>query len=212
MNIILTKAWIQNRKKDYYYKKAKEEKYRSRAAYKLFQAVKKYNFIKKGDFVVDLGSAPGGWIQASREIVGSKGYVLGIDLKPIQPFKEPNIRTIIGDILEKETLLQIREFLPKGADVVISDASPNISGVWEIDHARQIDLAQHALEIALQILRPSGNFFVKVFQGDMLDEFIKRVMEHFEFVKVMKPKASRAKSSEIFILGMHLKDKNKRQF
>ncbi|MEM3665570.1 MAG: RlmE family RNA methyltransferase [Candidatus Bathyarchaeia archaeon] len=203
--MVLPKAWIQDRKRDYYYKKAKEESYRSRAAYKLFQAVKKYNFMKKGDVVVDLGCAPGGWIQASREIVGSKGFVLGVDLKSTQPFKEHNVRTIIGDISEEETLQQIFELLPRKADVVISDASPNISGIWEIDHARQIDLAQHALKIALKILKPSGNFFVKVFQGDMLNDFIEKVMEHFEFVKAIKPPASRVKSSEIFVLGMHLK-------
>ncbi len=201
----MPKAWIQERKKDYYYKKAKEEKYRSRAAYKLFQAVKKYHFIKNGDVVADLGAAPGGWTQAARKIVGSKGFVLGVDLKSIEPFPQSNVRTIIGDITEQETLQQILEFLPRKADVVTSDASPNISGIWEVDHARQIDLAQKAVEIALETLKPSGNFFVKVFQGDMLDDFIGKVKQHFEFVKLIKPKASRAKSSEMFILGIHLK-------
>jgi len=201
----LPKAWIQERKRDYYYKKAKEEKYRSRAAYKLFQAIKKYHFIKTGDVVVDLGAAPGGWTQAARKIVGSKGFVLGVDLKSIEPFPQSNVRTIIGDINEQETLQQILEILPRKADVVISDTSPNISGIWEVDHARQIDLAQKALEIALETLSPSGNFFVKVFQGDMLNDFIGKVKQHFEFVKLIKPKASRAKSSEMFILGMHLK-------
>jgi len=196
---------MQERKRDYYYKKAKEEKYRSRAAYKLFQAVEKYHFIKKEDVVVDLGAAPGGWVQAVRKIVGKKGFVLGVDLKPIEPFPEHNVRTIIGDITEQETLEQVVDALPRKADVVISDASPNISGIWEIDHARQMDLAQHSLKIALETLRPSGNFFVKVFQGDMLDDFIKKVEKRFEDVKVIKPKASRAKSSELFILGMRLK-------
>lgn len=201
----MPKAWIQDRKRDYYYKKAKEEKYRSRAAYKLFQAAKKYHFIKNGDVVVDLGAAPGGWTQSARKIVGSKGFVLGVDLKSIEPFLQSNVRTIIGDINEQETLQQILEILPRKADVVISDASPNISGIWEVDHARQIDLAQKALEIALETLSPSGNFFAKVFQGDMLNDFIGKVKQHFEFVKLIKPKASRAKSSEMFILGMHLK-------
>ena len=205
MTASLPKAWIQERKRDYYYKKAKEEKYRSRAAYKLFQAIKKYHFIKTGDVVVDLGAAPGGWTQAARKIVGSKGFVLGVDLKSIEPFPQSNVRTIIGDINEQETLQQILEILPRKADVVISDTSPNISGIWEVDHARQIDLAQKALEIALETLSPSGNFFVKVFQGDMLNDFIGKVKQHFEFVKLIKPKASRAKSSEMFILGMHLK-------
>jgi 23S rRNA (uridine2552-2'-O)-methyltransferase len=201
----LPKAWIQERKRDYYYRKAKEEKYRSRAAYKLFQAVQKYQFIKRGDMVVDLGAAPGGWTQAARKIVGAEGFVLGVDLKPIEPFPEQNVRTIIGDITEPETVKQIQEMLHKKADAVISDVSPNISGIWELDHARQIDLAQKALEIALETLKPGGNFFVKVFQGDMLNDFVSMVKRHFEDVKIIKPKASRAKSSEIFILGMRLK-------
>ncbi|MEM3695239.1 MAG: RlmE family RNA methyltransferase [Candidatus Bathyarchaeia archaeon] len=203
----MPKAWIQERKRDYYYKKAKEELYRSRAAYKLLQAVEKYHFMRRGDVVVDLGAAPGGWLQAARKVVGKKGFVLGVDLKRVEPLPEDNVRTIIGDITEQETVEQILSILPHNADVVISDASPNISGVWEVDHARQIDLAQHALEIAMKTLKPSGNFFVKVFQGDMLDDFIKKVSGCFEVVRVIKPKASRAKSSEIFILGLRLKKK-----
>jgi len=201
----LPKAWIQERKRDYYYKKAKEEKYRSRAAYKLFQAIEKYHFMKRGDVAVDLGAAPGGWTQAARKIVGSKGFVLGVDLKLIEPFPQSNVRTIIGDINERETLEQILSMLPRKADVVISDASPNISGIWEVDHARQIDLAQQALKIALETLRPLGNFFVKVFEGDLLVDFITELKGHFDVVRIIKPKASRAKSSEMFVLGMHLK-------
>ena len=201
----MPKAWIQERKRDYYYKKAKEEKYRSRAAYKLLQAVKKYKFISKGDVVVDLGAAPGGWIQAASRIIGKNGFVLGVDLKPIKPFLQDNIQTVIGDINEEETLQQILSILPEKADVVISDVSPNISGIWEVDHARQIALAEQSMKIALKVLKPSGNFFVKVFQGDMFDDFVKKVKEHFRVVKIVKPKASRAKSSEMFVLGLFLK-------
>ena len=204
MTILLPKAWIQNRKRDYYYQKAKAENYRSRATYKLSQTTKKYHFIRKGDVVVDLGAAPGGWIQAVRKIVGKKGFVLGVDLKPISPFPQEYIRTIIADLTAPETLQQILDFLPRKADVVISDASPNISGVWEVDNARQIDLASQALKIALKILRPSGNFFVKVFEGDMLSGFVKTVEKHFDAVKAVKPKASRAKSSEIYLLATNL--------
>jgi 23S rRNA (uridine2552-2'-O)-methyltransferase len=203
--ILLPKAWIQNRKRDYYYKKAKAENYRSRATYKLSQAAAKYHFIRKNDVVVDLGAAPGGWIQAARKIVGKKGFVLGVDLKPIAPFPQEYIRTIVADMTEPLTLRQILDFLPRKADVVLSDASPNISGVWEVDHARQIDLAAQALKIALSVLRPSGSFFVKVFEGDMLADFLKTVEKHFVTVKIIKPKASRAKSSEIFLLAMNLK-------
>jgi len=205
VTILLPKAWIQDRKRDYYYKKAKAENYRSRATYKLSQAATKYRFIRKGDVVVDLGAAPGGWIQASRKIAGKNGFVLGVDLKPIAPFPQEYVRTIVADFTEPETLQQILDFLPRKADVVLSDASPNISGIWEVDNARQIDLAAQALKIALSILRPSGSFFVKVFEGDMLAGFVKTVKKHFEVVKVIKPKASRAKSSEIFLLAMDLK-------
>jgi len=199
-------AWIQDRKRDYYYKKAKQEKYRSRASYKLFQAIKKYEFIEHGDVVVDLGAAPGGWIQAARKTVGNKGFVLGVDLKPIEPFTQSYVRTIICDITDREALKQILEMLPRKADAVISDAAPNISGIWEVDHARQMELSQQALEIAKEVLKPSGSFFVKVFQGDMLSDFIQKVKQNFVNVVLVKPEASRAKSAEIFILGRSLKN------
>ena len=205
MTILLPKAWIQNRKRDYYYQKAKAENYRSRATYKLSQTAKKYHFIRRGDVVVDLGAAPGGWIQAARKIVGKTGFVLGVDLKPIEPFPQQYVRTIVADFTEPQTLQQILDFLPRKADVVLSDASPNISGIWEVDNARQIDLAAKALRIALNVLRPRGNFFVKLFEGDMLSEFVKKVEKIFGVVKVVKPKASRAKSSEIYLLAMVLK-------
>ena len=203
--MVLPKAWIQDRKREYYYKKAKEENYRSRATYKLVQANEKYQFIRRNDVVVDLGAAPGGWIQAARKMVGKNGYVLGVDLKPIEPFTQEYIRTIIGDLTEPEIVEEILSFLPHKADAVISDAAPNITGVWEVDHARQIDLATKALEISLSILRPLGNFFVKAFEGDLLNDFIQTVKTHFETVKIVKPQASRAKSSEMYVLAMNLK-------
>jgi 23S rRNA (uridine2552-2'-O)-methyltransferase len=205
VTILLPKAWIQDRKREYYYKKAKAENYRSRSTYKLVQANQKYGFIKRNDIVVDLGAAPGGWIQAARKMVGKNGFVLGVDLKPIEPFTQEYIRTIVGDLTEPEIVEQILSFLPRKADVVISDAAPNITGVWEVDHARQIDLATKALEISLSLLRPSGNFFVKVFEGDLLNDFIQTVKTHFETVKIAKPQASRAKSSEMYLLAMNMK-------
>lgn len=198
----MPKAWIRERKRDYYYRRAKDEKYRSRAVFKLLQAVKKYGFIKLGDVVVDLGAAPGGWLQASLEIVGEKGFVLGVDVRPIESIGQPNIRTLVGDITDPQTLMEIKEILQRLADVVISDVSPNVSGVWELDHARQIDLAHHSLRIATSVLRRGGSFFVKVFQGDMLENFIDEVEQRFSLVKLIKPKASRAKSAELYILAM----------
>jgi len=201
----LPKAWVRERKKEYYYRKAKEEKFRSRAAYKILQTAEKHRFIKPGDVVVDLGATPGGWTQASLRIVGSKGFVLGVDLKSMEPIDQPNVRTIIGDVTDSQITQNIKEFLPRSADVVISDVSPNISGIWELDHARQIDLARRSLEVATSVLKPNGNFFVKVFQGDMLNDFVKEVKQHFGFVKLVKPKASRAKSAELYVLGMNFR-------
>ncbi len=201
----LPKSWIRQRKRDYYYRKAKEEKFRSRAAYKLLQTVEKYKFIKSGDIVVDLGAAPGGWIQAARKVVGEKGFVLGVDIKPIEPFEEENILTIIADITDPKTPENIRNLLPRPADVVISDVSPKISGIWEVDHARQIDLAINSMKLACKVLKPKGNFFVKVFEGDLLKDFVDKLKENFSAVKLVKPKASRARSSEMYILALGLK-------
>ncbi|MFQ6068444.1 MAG: RlmE family RNA methyltransferase [Candidatus Bathyarchaeia archaeon] len=204
----MPKAWVKERKREYYYRKAKEEKYRSRAAYKLLQTVKKYRFLKEGDVVIDLGAAPGGWLQVSRKIVGNRGFVLGVDLRNIQPLEANNVYTIAGDIKDFETRKHIENILPSLADVVTSDVSPNISGVWEVDHARQIDLAYESLMVALKFLKAGGNFFVKVFQGDMFQSFVKEMKQHFARVEIIKPKASRAKSAEIFLLGMGLKKRS----
>ncbi len=209
--IHLPKAWIQDRKRDYYYKKAKEENYRSRATYKLVQANTKYGFIQRNSVVVDLGAAPGGWIQAARKMTGKNGFVLGIDLKPIEPFTQEYVRTIIADFTEPDTVEQIRSFLPREADVVISDAAPNITGVWEVDHARQIDLATKALEIAQCVLKPGGNFFVKLFEGEMFNDYILTVKDLFDTVKIVKPEASRQKSSEMYLLSLGLKSASNRK-
>lgn len=204
--IATPKQFIRERSNEYYFKKAKAENYRSRSTYKLIQANEKYSFIKLRDIVVDLGAAPGGWIQAARKMTGKHGFVLGVDLKPIEPFTQEYIRTIVADLTEPDIADQILSFLPRRPDVVICDAAPNVTGVWEVDHARQIDLATKAMEIGKCLLRPGGNFFVKVFQGDLLDQFILDVKDTFEEVKIVKPPASRSKSSEEYILALGLKE------
>ena len=202
MKTDLSKSWVRRRERDYYYRRARKEQYRSRAVYKLIQAVNRFGFIKEGDVVVDLGAAPGGWIQASREIVGERGFVLGLDQKPIQLIGHSNVCTIVGDVTDSGIAARINAILPRKADVVISDVSPNVSGVWELDHARQIDLACHSFDIARCILAPNGNFFVKVFQGSMLDNFISEVKKDFSITRLGKPKASRSGSAEIYLLGL----------
>jgi 23S rRNA (uridine2552-2'-O)-methyltransferase len=203
--IPLPKAWLNERKNEYYFKKAKEENYRSRSTYKLVQANEKYGFIRRNNIVVDLGAAPGGWIQAARKMTGKNGFVLGVDLKPIEPFTQEYIRTIIADFTETGTIDVIMSFLPRKADVVLCDAAPNITGVWEVDHARQIDLAEKALEIAQCVLGPAGSFFVKVFEGELLNDFTQTVKTLFDEVKLVKPQASRQQSSEMYLLALGLK-------
>jgi len=152
---------------------------------------------------VDLGAAPGGWMMAALWAVGDGGFVLGVDVKPVEPFEAGNVRSVVADVTEPDILDVVRGFLPSGcADVVVSDVSPNVSGVWEVDQARQVDLARRSLFVACGVLRKGGNFFVKVFQGDMLDHFVFEVRREFGSVRFLKPRASRKKSSELFLLGL----------
>lgn len=157
---------------------------------------------------MDLGAAPGGWTQAALQLVADTGFVYAVDIKQMQSFDEPNVQTLIGDITDPKTSQTILAALPRPADVVISDVAPNVSGVWDLDHARQIDLATNSLQIATGVLRQDGSFFVKVFQGDMLNGFVEKVKENFGFVKLIKPKASRSKSAELYVLGMKFKSRN----
>jgi 23S rRNA (uridine2552-2'-O)-methyltransferase len=203
----LPSGWVNERKREYYYRKAKSENFRSRASYKLLQAVEKYEFIKPGYIILDLGASPGGWTQAALQLVEESGFVLAVDIKPITPFDSLNALVLTGDITEPKTLQDIQKFLPSQPDVVISDISPNVSGIWELDHARQIDLANHALKIARSVLKTKGNFFVKVFQGGTTKKFVDETKRNFSFVKLVKPKASRSKSAELYVLGMNFRKK-----
>jgi len=203
--LILPKAWLRARRRDYFYRKAKEEQLRSRAAYKLLEVVDRYGLIRRWDVVVDLGAAPGGWMQVALGVVGSRGFVLGVDVKVIEPFEGKNVRTVVADICDVGTVDLVCGLLPRLADVVVSDVAPSVSGVWEVDHARQVDLARRSLVIAGAVLRCGGGFFVKVFQGDLLDEFVDELRDAFGFVRFVKPRASRRGSSELFVLCLDKK-------
>lgn len=188
-------------RRDYFYRKARDEGYRSRAAFKLKQINDRFNIINKGDTVIDLGAAPGGWLQVARELSGGK--VVGVDVLPIKEIE--GVDTITGDIRLESTVEKIKEMIRKeGADVVICDAAPNLSGNWSYDHARSIDLATSALECAMKLLKPGGGFVVKVFQGDMFPDFLNKVREHFVKVQAFSPGASRKQSAEIYVIGRML--------
>lgn len=200
------KKWQNDRKKDRYYKQAKENNYRARSSYKLKQINKKFKIIKPGNVVVDLGAAPGGWLQVAREIVGEEGFVVGVDLVEIEGFEEDNIVTFQEDMTGPDVVDMINEVLPKPVDVVVSDASPDISGVWDIDHFLSVELSRTALGLALSLLSPKGNFLVKVFQGNELKGFTEEVKRDFGEMRIVKPEASLNKSSEVYILGRDLLD------
>jgi len=196
--------WIQKRRRDQYYKLAKSRGYRSRAAFKLLQVVKSYRFIGKGDRVIDLGAAPGGWTQVASEIVGNEGYVLGIDIKPIDPLSQPQVELMELDVTSTSTITLLVEKFPDKVDAVISDVSPNVSGAWDVDHSRQIHLARKSLEVAQAVLKLGGNFLVKVFQGSELNNFLDEVRKSFREVRLVRPRATRASSSELYVLGLGL--------
>lgn len=194
--------WLRQRRKDQFHRLAKEKGYRSRASFKLLQIVKRHRFLKRGDHVLDLGAAPGGWLQAARQVVGERGYVLGVDEEPIAPLNEENIVTLAADVAQADVLEQIQTKQKREFDAVISDLSPNISGAWNLDHARQIELARSALKIARSLLKPSGNMLVKVFQGSELKEFQLDMRSSFQALRIVKPPASRPESAELYLLGL----------
>ena len=185
-------------RKDQYRRLAKDQGFRARSAYKLLQLNGSYHLLKRGDKVVDLGCAPGGWLQVATKEVGPVGKVVGIDIKPVEPVAGATV--LEGSIEDPNTLVKIAEILGGKADVVLSDLAPNVSGMWEIDHARQISLSTIALNFARQVLRPGGSAVFKVFEGDMLNEFKAELGRSFGRVLLSKPSASRQQSSELYIV------------
>ena len=190
-------------RRDQYRRLAKDQGYRARSAYKLLQMNRSYRIIKKGDKVVDLGCAPGGWLQVAMKEVGSSGKVIGVDLKPVTPVAGATI--LQGSIEDPNVLSKIAEMLGCKADVVLSDMAPNVSGVWDIDHARQISLSTIALGFARQVLRVGGSSVFKIFEGEMLQEFKSELRKSFGKVLLSKPSASRQESSELYIVCLDFK-------
>ena len=204
--------WLKEHFDDEFVKRSQKEGYRSRAIYKLQEIQQKDNLIRPNMQVVDLGAAPGGWSQYAVELVGGNGRVVASDILAIDPL--PFVEFIQGDFTEESVLNEILDVLNTDsknstqnkstnyrADVVISDMAPNMTGVEATDQPRSIYLCELSLDMACQILKPGGSFVAKVFQGDGSEAFLKDVRSHFNKVKIRKPKASRPRSREVYVVG-----------
>lgn len=196
-----SKAWMKEHVNDFFVQQAKKEGYRSRAAYKLIEISERDHLLRPGMTVVDLGAAPGGWSQVVAEKLKGKGRVIAVDLLEMAPL--PGVTFIQGDFREESVLAELKEQLENcPLDLVISDMSPNITGIGIIDQTRGVHLAELALEFCVEQLNSGGNFLVKVFQGSGFDEFLRAMRATFNRVVTRKPGASRGRSSEIYLLGL----------
>lgn len=187
--------------RDHYWRKAKQEGYRSRAAYKLVEIQKRYKIFRKGDRVLDLGCAPGGWLQLIAREIGPKGKAVGVDRQKTKALSQTNVALIDGDITSPEVQDRIRQALGEQAHVVTSDLAPKLTGIHFQDHLRSCELVKEALAVARVVLRPGGIFLAKVFQGEELESVIRDLKEHFGQVRRIVPSASRKASSEIYLLA-----------
>lgn len=201
----MSRRWREERRRDYYRRMARRQGYRSRAAFKLKEMDERFGLFKDAKVVLDLGAAPGGWLQVASEAVGRKGLVIGVDLKPIKPLGLENVKTVVGDISEDSTLEEVRRLLPGPVDVLLSDLSPQISGAWDVDQFLQIELTRSALRLAEEFLKPDGWVILKLFQGADFQDFLGDLRRRLGFVNIFKPKASRKGSSEVYIIGRYLK-------
>lgn len=187
---------------DRFYKEAKKDGYRSRSAFKLLQIADKFDVIKAGDVVVDLGAAPGGWSQVAKGLVGERGVVISVDLQRIEEIEDVVI--IKSDITKEEGTIKAVKDLLEGrdaVDVILSDASPKLSGNRDYDQFRSFELSTSALNIASALLREGGNFVAKIFQGAYYDKFYGDVKERFRYAKAYSPAATRKRSAEVYVIG-----------
>ena len=195
--------------KDEYYNRAKQEGYRARSAYKLKQLDETAGLFGPGNTVIDLGAAPGGWLQVAAERVGPEGTVVGVDRQRIDDLEDPEatVEYVRGDMTEDSTKDEIRELVGTGdetggpADVVISDMAPNVTGEYSVDHARSVHLARQAFEVALDLLDSGGDFAAKVFDGQDVDAFEADIDEEVEYVRRVRPDATRDASSELYLVA-----------
>ena len=196
--------WLQRQLNDPYVQKARAAGYRSRAAFKLEEMDEKFHLLKPGMRVVDLGCAPGGWSQFARPLLGDKGRLIALDILPMDPVAEVDF--ICGDFREAEVLGQLEDLVgPQAIDLVLSDMAPNLSGIDVSDQVSSIYLCELALDFAKAHLKPKGMFLTKIFQGEGFDAYLKELRQTFETVTVRKPKASRPRSREVYLLARNFR-------
>ncbi len=195
-----SRRWMREHREDDFVKKAERLGYRSRAVFKLQELDRKEHLLRPGMVVVDLGAAPGSWSQYAAQRVGPQGSIIALDMLPMDSL--PGVRVIQGDFREDETLQALNQALGgRGVSLVMSDMAPNISGIGVVDQTRAMYLAELALDLARGILVPGGGVLVKVFQGEGFDAFVAEVRQSFTQVRTRKPKASRSRSREVYVLG-----------
>ena len=193
------------KRKDGFYKQAKAAGYRSRAAYKLIELDKRFRLLARGARVVDLGCAPGGWLQVAAARVGPKGRVVGIDRLEVEALDLKIVVVLSGDITDPEARAEIRDALGGPADLVLSDMAPDTSGVGSADHARSVELVELAFETATTLLTPKGAFCAKVFEGPDLNELAAKIKARFGKLKRVKPEATRKGSRELYLVATGFK-------
>lgn len=195
-----SQRWVKEHEKDDFVKRASREGYRSRAVYKLIEINCRDGLLPEGAMVVDLGSAPGSWSQFATKRIGNKGRVIAVDILPMAPI--PGVEFIQGDFRERATLVTLMDALAGDhVSLVTSDMTPNITGVRTVDQARIMHFAELGLEFARETLCPGGTLLIKVFQGEGYDSFVRELKTRFNQVHVRKPKASRPRSREIYLLA-----------
>lgn len=193
-------GWLKRHVNDPYVKQAQKDGYRSRASYKLLEVQEKYKLIRPGMSVVDLGAAPGGWSQVTSRLIGGQGRLIASDILEMDSI--PDVTFIQGDFTQDEVLAQILDAVGNSqVDLVISDMAPNMSGTPAVDMPKAMFLCELALDLAARILKPGGNFVIKVFQGEGFDAYVKDARQKFDKVQMIKPDSSRGSSREQYMLA-----------
>ncbi len=192
------------RPKDHYFQKAKAEGFRARSAFKLEELARRFALLRPGARVLDLGAAPGGFLQVIAQAVGPTGLAVGVDVVPLRPFKEAWVRTAVLDVLAEDALQKLDQLAAGPFDAVLSDLAPKTSGIRGSDEARSLRLAERALEVSRTRGRLASNFLVKLFMGGDFEGFRDEMRRHYQQVKVLRPEATRSASVEVYLLGLGL--------